>query len=130
LYDQGGLIFVFPQPDGTEKWIKTGIEFYLDQVFVSTVTADTGADMSLVQIGLKGEKGNEVTLEAKNEKGALWIYVVEGVKRVPVREVTWALADGDNTMWVGIFAARPTASKEGKGEVLVVDFKGFELDLI
>ena len=26
LYDQGGLAFVLPQPDGSRKWVKSGIE--------------------------------------------------------------------------------------------------------
>jgi hypothetical protein len=28
VYDQGGIILVALQPDGSEKWVKTGIEFY------------------------------------------------------------------------------------------------------
>ena len=40
LYDQGGLVFIMPQADGSKKWIKSGIEYYKDEVFVSTVAAD------------------------------------------------------------------------------------------
>jgi regulation of enolase protein 1 (concanavalin A-like superfamily) len=127
-YDQGGLLFVFPQTDGTKKWIKSGIEFFQEQVFVSTVAAENGADWSLVQTGLKGEKGNTVTLEARNEKGTLWIYVVDGEKLVPIREVTWALSDGENRdMWVGVFAASEDSKKKKE---FVVDFEGFELDIV
>jgi regulation of enolase protein 1 (concanavalin A-like superfamily) len=121
LYDQGGLIFVFPQPDRTKRWIKSGIEFYLDQVFVNTVTADRGADISLVQTGLKG---NEVALEARNEKGALWIYVVDGEKKVLVREITWALSDGDNTVWVGILRRGQLRVKKGMRRHLQWILKG------
>ena len=97
-------------------------------MFVSTVAAENGADWSLVQIGLKGEKGNEVTLEARNEKGTLWIYVVDGEKLVPIREVTWALSDGENRdCWVGVFAASGDAEKKKEFEVY---FEGFELDVV
>ncbi|TVY49028.1 Uncharacterized protein LOCC1_G001333 [Lachnellula occidentalis] len=123
-YDQGGLIFVFPH---TKRWIKSGIEFYQDQLFVSTVATDTGADMSLVQTGLRG---NKVTLEARSENGALWIYVIDAERTVPIREISWALCGGkDEEIWVGVSAARPDAC-EGRTEALVVDFEGFELEVV
>ncbi len=130
--DHGGLIFVLPQADGSKKWIKTGIELVGDQTFIATASADRGADMSLLQTGLKGEKKNEVALEMINEKNALWIYVVDGQKRVPIREVTWAFSGSEEgrECWVGVLAARPSASPEGDDTGLVVDFKDFELDVV
>jgi regulation of enolase protein 1 (concanavalin A-like superfamily) len=133
LYDQGGLVFILPESsDGTRKWIKSGIEFYKNEVYVSTVVADRWADWSLVQTGLKD--GNEVTLEFERnkEEGTLWIYVVDGDKKIPVREVTWILSEGgdDKECWVGVYAAKPTVSAVGTEQGLVVDFKGWELDLI
>lgn len=97
-------------------------------MFVSTVAAERGADWSLVQTGLKGEKGNQATLEARNEKGALWIYVVDGENLVPIREVTWALSEGENKdMWVGVFAASADSTKKTEFNV---DFEGFELNVV
>ncbi|TVY80750.1 Uncharacterized protein LSUE1_G004164 [Lachnellula suecica] len=124
LYDQGGLILVFPQADGTQKWVKTGIEFFMDEVYVGTAVADRGADWSLSQVGIRN---NEVTLEFKSQEGSLWIYVIDGEKEIPIREVTWALSLGDDLgMWVGIYCCRPSVSEEQ----LVVDFRGFELDIV
>jgi regulation of enolase protein 1 (concanavalin A-like superfamily) len=123
LYDQGGLILVFPQANGTKKWVKTGIEFFMDEVFVGTAAADRGADWSLSQVGIKD---NEVTLELQSKDGSLWIYVIDGEKRIPIREVTWALSSSDDLgMWVGIYCCRPSTSEEK----LVVDFRGFELEI-
>lgn len=98
---------------------------------MSTVAADRWADWSLVQTGLKD--GKEVTLEFERnkEEGTLWIYVVDGEKKIPVREVTWILSEGDEKeCWIGVYAAKPTANAEGTERGLVVDFKDWELDLI
>lgn len=147
LYDQGGLVFVLPDSPGSSsgsssgdgrKWIKSGIEIMGGAAYVSTVAADRWADWSLVQTGLRGAAGREeVTLEFERNavEGTLWIYVVvedDGVtRRVPIREVTWVLSEGDEReCWVGVYVARPTASAEGVEQALVVDFKGFELDVI
>ena len=114
LYDQGGIILVAPQPDGSEKWVKTGIEFYGNRANVSTVAADRWADWSLLPLSHSGS-GNMVTIEiAREEKGdtlgpALWIYVIEGVERRPIREVSWFFedADGGPEAWIGLYAAKP-----------------------
>ena len=134
-------MFILPQEKGdgeSGKWIKTGIEFYQGEAYVSTVTKDRWADWSLVETGIRvvgaGEGGvqeKEVTLEMERnvEEGTLWIYVIgEGGKRVPVREVTWVLSEGEEKeVWVGIYAAKPIKGEEG--EELVVGFSGWELDL-
>lgn len=120
---------VIPQQDGAKKWIKSQIEFFQGEPFISTVSADRGADMSLLQTGLKGEKMNEVTLEFRKEHNALWIYVVDGEKSVPIREVTWAFGgSGGQECWVGVFAARPGVNADQEDEDLVVSFKNFDLD--
>ncbi|PVH83783.1 hypothetical protein DL98DRAFT_615056 [Cadophora sp. DSE1049] len=130
LYDQGGLIMVIPQQDRTKKWVKSQIEFFQGEPFISTVSADRGADMSLLQAGLKGEKKNEVTLEYRKEHNALWIYVLDGKKSVPIREVTWAFGGADEQeCWVGVFAARPGVNENQEDESLAVSFKDFELDI-
>lgn len=123
LYDQGGLILVVPQPDGAHKWVKTGIEFVHGRPNISTVAADRWADWSLVPLANEG--GNSVTVEMGREvDGSLWVFVVEGVERRAVREVTWVFEDvggegrEDRECWVGAYAARPS----GEGEALVVSF--------
>ena len=119
---------VLPQQDGSKKWIKSQIEFFQGEPFISTVSADRGADMSLLQTGLKGKNKNEVTLEYRKEHNALWIYVVDGEKSVPIREVTWAFGGGDDQQcWVGVFAARPGVNADQAEEILVVTFEDFAL---
>lgn len=109
-----------PQPDGAHKWVKTGIEFVNGHANVSTVAADRWADWSLLPLANKG--GNSVTVEmVREDDGSLWIYVIEGVERKLIREVTWVFEDAgrnDRECWVGAYAAKP--SKEG--EALTVSF--------
>ena len=110
------------------KWIKTGVEFYSGEVYVSTVVKDNWADWSLVQAGVKG--GKEVTLELERDakEGTLWIYVIDGEKRIPLREVTWVLSEKEQEIWVGVYAATPTTERGGRGK-LVVEFRDWELDV-
>ncbi len=119
LYDQGGLILVVPQKDGTTHYIKTGVEFYKGTPMASTVTAtERGADWSLLPIP---GGGSSLTVEmVREDDGSLWVYIIEGVRRLPVREVTWILADSENKgdCWVGAYAAKPAE----KGEKLDVTF--------
>ncbi|RDW79815.1 hypothetical protein BP6252_04453 [Coleophoma cylindrospora] len=130
LYDQGGMVFIMPQANGTKKWIKTGIEFYKGQPFVSTVSADNWADWSLAETAKEKPEVLTLELERNPEEGTLWIYVVRGDDRLPIREVTWALYDPEGTAecWVGVYVGKPTASAEGV-EDLVVSFKDFQLEL-
>ena len=114
--------------DGTnaldQQWVKTGVEFYRGEAYVSTVTADRWADWSLVQVGIK--EGNTVTLEMERETDTLWIYVVDGEKRVPIREVTWILSEPAETeCWVGVYTATPKTD----GKPLEVQFSGWELEV-
>ena len=108
LYDQGGLILVLPSKDSNSphRWIKTGIEFVNGKANISTVASDRWSDWSLCP--LSNEGGTSVTVEMeKGEDGSLWVYLIEGVKRVPLREVTWVFEDEDRECWVGAYAARP-----------------------
>jgi regulation of enolase protein 1 (concanavalin A-like superfamily) len=124
LYDQGGLIFVVNSPDGTRKWVKTGIEFVDNTANVSTVAKDRWADWSLLPIIPAG--GHAATIEMVREDGSLWIYLNQGLKRTPIREVTWAFEDeGEKECWIGIYAAKP--SKDGPD--LVVSFRHLVIDL-
>lgn len=130
-YDQGGIVFIMPQEDGSYKWIKSGIEFYEGQPFVSTVAADNWADWSLAE--MNQERGKELALELERNplEDTLCIYIVNGTQRVPVREVTWALYDpkGDAECWVGVYVGKPTANAAGVEDTLEVSFKDFQIDL-
>ncbi|KAA8649969.1 hypothetical protein EYZ11_009121 [Aspergillus tanneri] len=108
-YDQGGLILVLNKTDGTRKWVKTGIEYTHGRPHLSTVAKDRWADWSLQGVP---SGGGAATLELVKEDSNLWIYLVEGIQRVPLREVTWVFEDLDvEDLWVGVYAAKP--SKEG-----------------
>lgn len=115
-YDQGGLILVLKKQDGTQKWVKTGIELTHGRPHLSVVAKDHWADWSLCPVP---SGGGAATLEMVRESdGSLWIYLVEGVQKSPIREVTWVF-DGEaevSECWVGVYAARP-ASDGGELEV-------------
>lgn len=143
LYDQGGLVFILPaakgEDDENRQWIKSGIEFYEGEAYVSTVACDAWADWSLVQTGItpvpsaSGSQGYEVTLEMERKAvdDTLWVYVIDGDKKVPVREVTWALSDedGENMCWLGVYAATPMPKVgEPRDEGLKVSFRGLKYE--
>ncbi|KAJ5088290.1 hypothetical protein N7456_011906 [Penicillium angulare] len=123
-YDQGGLIIVLNNADGSHKWVKTGIEMTHGKPHLSTVSKDRWADWSLLPVPSGGQAATvELVREAD---GSLWIYLVEGVQKSPIREVTWVFSEENvQETWVGVYAARP--SKEG-GE-LEVNFGHLVIDL-
>jgi uncharacterized protein len=129
LYDQGGLAIVLQDPkiilDTDRKWVKTGIEFYQEEAYVGTVAADRWADWSLLQVGIK--EGKMVTLEMERDAEAdtLWVYVIDGKRRHPIREVTCILSEPDVQAWVGVYAASPKPD----GKELEVKFEGWELEV-
>lgn len=137
LYDQGGLIFLIRDPKDVKEeidsqWVKTGIEFYHDEAWVGTVGCDAWADWSLTQAGIRDGR---VTLEMERDgvDDTLWIYSVakggDGEKRIPIREVTWVLGNGEKPeekeVWVGVYAASPKPD----GGKLEVGFEGWELEV-
>ncbi|RMZ78304.1 hypothetical protein DV737_g3915, partial [Chaetothyriales sp. CBS 132003] len=106
-YDQGGLILVVNSTQG-RKWIKTGIEFEHGHPNVSTVAKDRWADWSLSRL-----QGSEATLELGVESGSIWVWLVHGEERTPLREVTfWADLPRDAECWVGVYAAKPAPNGE------------------
>jgi hypothetical protein len=126
LYEQGGLILVLHNANGGDrKWIKTGIEFTHGKAHLSTVAKDRWADWSLLPVP---SGGNAATIEVVREQdGSLWIYLVEGISRAPIREVTWAFEEEENTeCWIGAFAAKP--AKDGAD--LVVDFRHLVIETL
>lgn len=106
-YDQGGLVLVINKSDGIRQWVKTGVELFDGRANVSTVAANRGADWSLLPMP---SGGAAATVEMAREKGSLWIYLIEGIKRTPIREVTWAFENEDDKTecWIGVFAAKPS----------------------
>ncbi|EED21945.1 conserved hypothetical protein [Talaromyces stipitatus ATCC 10500] len=121
LYDQGGLIIVINngKTDEQRQWIKCGIEFTNSKPHISVVAKDRWADWSLVPVPSGGQA---VTIElVREEDNTLWVYLVEGISRVPLREVTWAFEQEETAeCWVGSYAARPSSATT---DDLVVDFR-------
>lgn len=107
LYDQGGLCIIINEADGPRKWVKTGIEFVENAPHISTVATFKWSDWSLRPMPSKGGVG--ATIEMSKEKdGSLWVHLLEGVKRSPLREVTWFFdGDGEAECWIGVYVAKP-----------------------
>lgn len=128
-YDQGGLLLHLTKVGDKDRWLKTGVEFYNDRPYISTVGCDGFADWSLYPVD--GEVA-EFTVEAiretdENGKG-LRVYWVRDGESVPVREVAWFFADEEGwAVSVGAMACRPAASDAVGGESLEVRFLEFEL---
>ena len=67
----------------------------------------------------------------REENGTFWIYVVDGERKVPIREITWMAGErGEGELWVGVFVGKPKKSEEGKEKSLEVTFKDWELDVV
>ncbi|KAH7338354.1 hypothetical protein B0J17DRAFT_662215 [Rhizoctonia solani] len=129
-YDHGGLVFYFNPPgEKYQSWMKTGIEMFDGKPHVGTVATPSGgyADLSLVSTG-----GKSVAIEVVAKQPSLEVYLVEGDKRVLIRQVTWVFQEGQELLLgVGVFAARPTkieGEAVGKGEALAVLFEGLEIE--
>ncbi|RAH75777.1 hypothetical protein BO86DRAFT_393990 [Aspergillus japonicus CBS 114.51] len=123
-YDQGGVILVLNGADGSRKWVKSGIELANGRPHLSTVAKDRWADWSLQPVP---SGGGAATLEIVRESdNSLWIYLVEGVQKSPLREVTWFFEDTNvQDLWIGLYAAKPSSEKED----LVVNFGHLIIDL-
>ena len=70
--------------------------------------------------------GGAATLEmAKEQDNSLWIYLVEGLQKSPLREITWIFEEKDvKDCWVGVYAARPSS----EGGELPVNFGHLIID--
>ncbi|KAK6522794.1 hypothetical protein TWF281_002228 [Arthrobotrys megalospora] len=138
-YDQGGLLLSLKRKGERKEdsqWIKTGIEYYLDEPWVGTVCCDRWADWSVTPLGtedVSSSEGPKATIEVErshDELGnSLWIYLIRGGRRVPLREVNWVFTqEGDVWVDVSAYAARPLGEK-GKGEdELLVKFWDYEVE--
>ncbi|KAJ5585426.1 uncharacterized protein N7459_005226 [Penicillium hispanicum] len=111
-YDQGGLIIVLNAANGGKKWVKAGIELTHGKPHLSVVAKDRWADWSLLPL-------------VREVDDSLWIYLVEGVQKSPIREVTWLFQEDVQECWVGVYAARPSAD----GGELPVNFGHLMIDL-
>ncbi|KAJ5627525.1 hypothetical protein N7528_004952 [Penicillium herquei] len=123
-YDQGGLILVINKTDGSQKWVKAGIEMTHGKPHISVVCKDRWADWSIRPVPSGGQAAKlEFVREADD---SLWIYLVEGEQKSPIREVTWIFFEENvQETWAGVYAARPT---EDGGE-LTVNFGNLVIDL-
>lgn len=136
------MVFNPLAPDTTKRWIKTGIEFYHGKPFVSTVGCDKFADWSLTPLPVSASASSSsvsnskegyasVTLELEKDakEGTLWVYIVDGEERFPIREVTWVLDVEETEIWIGVYAATPIMEGRVEGEGLEVRFEGWELEI-
>jgi uncharacterized protein len=112
LYDQGGLCIIINKADGAKKWVKTGIEFVENAPHVSTVVTDRWSDWSLRPMLSQGGVGATIEM-SRGKDGSLWVYQLDGVKRCPMREVTWFFeGDDKDECWVGVYAAKPSGTTD------------------
>lgn len=154
LYDQAGLILLFPQSEASPKplielpddhppaWIKSGIEFVNGIPNRGTVSApfNSWADWSLVpssDVGLSITFEREGAVNGGQLGSSLQIFLVEGEegakRKSMVREITWVfeeeLVKCDPVIWVGVYLAKPTRDgpEDGQGGRLDVEFEGLEV---
>ncbi|GAW05652.1 hypothetical protein LENED_007524 [Lentinula edodes] len=123
----------------TDRWLKTGVEFYQDKVYLSTVSTLTYSDWSITP-PTTGDNAKSTTIEVRREVdelgSSLWVYELvlgdsgEVLERQPLREVTWFLAEEDGwEVSVSAMAARPAKEESVVGtKELVVKFEGAEVD--
>lgn len=139
-YDQGGLLLHLTRTGSTDRWLKTGVEFYQDKVYLSTVSTLTYSDWSITP-PTAGDNAKSTTIEVRREVdelgSSLWVYELvlgdsgEVLERQPLREVTWFLAEEDGwEVSVSAMAARPAKEESVVGtKELVVKFEGAEVDV-
>ncbi|OQV26181.1 hypothetical protein BV898_00301 [Hypsibius exemplaris] len=141
LYDQGGLVFIFPAPapesSAKRQWIKTGIEMFNDIPNVATVAASatSTADWSLVPLA---KEETSATIELSREpvnatdgKGSsLFIYWIQkdGTK-ILIRETTWVFENEFGEVEIGAYVARPIRLEDAgnPSEVLTVTFSDLKV---
>ncbi|KAF4312802.1 hypothetical protein GTA08_BOTSDO11967 [Botryosphaeria dothidea] len=136
-YDQGGLLLHVTKPDSKEdRWLKTGIEFYRERPYLSTVATQTYSDWSVAPPS-DASIDAAVTVEVRRETDelgtSLWVYeVVPGKEEEPLRECTWWFAEEGEGWAVDVraMAARPAEKESVVGaEGLVVSFSGVEVEI-
>lgn len=58
----------------------------------------------------------------------LWVYIVKGEERTPVRETTWVFEKEEGECWVGVYAAKPTRDEADGEKMLVVKFDDVKIE--
>lgn len=116
---------VIKEEDGSQKWVKAGLELVNDAVHLSTVSKDRGSDwcFQAVPPGCKS-----VALEMVRERGdRLWVYLIDGARRIPQRQITWVFQGKEiQECLIGVYAARPS----GEGGDLNVQFENLVVETI
>lgn len=131
-YDQGGLLLHLTKAGAADRWLKTGVEFYRDRPYISTVGCDVFADWSIYPVD---RDADEYTVEVRREGDengmGLWVYWVRNGEHLPVREVAWFFADEEGwDVAVGAMACRPAGSDDAKDDTLEVKFWDFDMQLV
>ncbi|KAI1384474.1 uncharacterized protein F4822DRAFT_415325 [Hypoxylon trugodes] len=148
-YDQAGLLLVPKRASSAdvsppEKWIKTGVEFYLGKPHLSTVGCDRFADWSVGPLALTANESDptevggvtiEIIREGDEHGKSLWVYRLvldaEGhlIEKIPLREICWVLANEDEVGEEWLLDVSPLVARPEKKatESLKVNFKSFEV---
>lgn len=152
IYDQGGLILVFPTkvnpiPNASNagekaahpQWVKAGIEINDGKPWASVVARESWADWSLSappagvvrEDASSGGKGSvKATIEFERHSGALFVYVTgPHGERNMIRELQWVFLDGrgEGKAFLGVYCCSPDPKGERNGSPLEVTFEDFEI---
>ncbi|KAH8806121.1 hypothetical protein F5884DRAFT_469859 [Xylogone sp. PMI_703] len=135
LYDQGGLVVVFPSHKVNEsKWIKAGIEYNDGAPRLGVVGTDILSDWSLSPITEPFTGDVLATISIERQGTDAWVYVLEqgGATKRALRQVTWAFNEGvTDEIQVGIYSAKPTeeSGAQHARDPIKVSFSDFSLQL-
>ena len=68
-----------------------------------------------------------MTIETERLGDALMIYNILGAEKTLVRKVPWCFLEGETkeTVWIGVYGARPDPYDEAQGKNLVARFENF-----
>lgn len=60
----------------------------------------------------------------------LWVYLIEGNERRPLREVAWVFEKEEGACWVGVYAAKPMKDDGDEEGItsLEVRFEALEIE--
>ncbi|ORY70143.1 uncharacterized protein BCR38DRAFT_455005 [Pseudomassariella vexata] len=141
-YDQAGLLLV-PKPELStasppDKWIKTGIEFYMGKPQLSTVSCDRYADWSVSSLSTIVDPTKGITLEIVREGDehgkSVWVYQLvldaDGKlkEKIPLREICWIFADENESDWVLEVSPLVARPEKKASDPLKVQFMQFEVE--
>lgn len=133
LYDQGGILIVFPggnikEPKEAKSWIKAGIENFKGGPKLGVVGTYAFSDWSLSPLP---SNTNSTTIRYERSGSSLWVYATNDGADSVLREVTWAFLEdraSDAEVWVGVYCANPTGDKDNAPEGLEVEFSNVRLE--